>query len=59
MRKVLAWLARNIDVRDLHAYGGISLVAAGLWKVYLPAAFIVSGAMLFYIAMRVTHRGDS
>jgi len=59
MRRAFAWIAHNIDVRDLHAYGGIVLVAVGLWQIYSPSAFIVSGAMLFYIAMRVTHRGDS
>lgn len=42
----------DIDLRDVHAYAGILLIAIGCYQVYPPAALIVPGGMLFYIALR-------
>lgn len=55
MRKLLGY----IDARDAHCYAGIALIAVGLWQVYQPAAFIVSGAILVYIALRRPPNGYS
>lgn len=38
-------------VRDLLAVGGAGLIAAGCYQIYVPAAFIVSGALLFGLAV--------
>lgn len=37
--------------RDLHAYGGGALVAAGAGMAYPPAAPIVFGALLLYLGL--------
>ncbi len=41
MKRFFRWLA--IDVRDVQAYGGLALVAGGVWMVWQPGAFIVFG----------------
>ena len=40
------------DLRDLHAYSGIALIAFGLSFVYWPAAPIASGLILLGLALR-------
>jgi hypothetical protein len=35
------------DLRDLHIYGGLLLMAAGLWMVSPWLALAVPGALLF------------
>ena len=45
-------LLEKFDLRDAHAYAGIALLAAGSYLVYQPAALIVPGALLFWLAVR-------
>lgn len=49
MRKAAraAWAA--FDIKDVFAFGGLAAVAWGLWLVFEPAAFIVTGAVLFWM----------
>lgn len=42
----------TFDLRDAFAFGGLALVAIGLWQIYPAAAFIVSGAALFWLGVR-------
>lgn len=46
------WNRLGLDARDLHAYGGIGLIAIGAGAIYWPAALIVSGSILLYLALR-------
>lgn len=45
-------LRQHVDIRDIHCYGGILLIAAGLAFVYWPAALVVPGAILLFLALR-------
>ena len=45
-----AWLAGQLDLRDLCAFGGIALMGYGLRLVYLPAGYIVPGLALLFLA---------
>ena len=51
MKQALLMLAK-IDIRDLHCYGGIALIATGLWLVYCPLSLVVTGTLLLYLALR-------
>lgn len=39
-------------LRDVLGLAGLLLVAAGLWRVWEPAALVVCGAILLYVALR-------
>jgi hypothetical protein len=52
MRKFLPKLAGLIDLRDGFTFGGLALVGYGLHAIYPPAAFVVVGAVLFWIGVR-------
>lgn len=43
MRRVLAWLQENADVRDAHVYGGLVLAAVGGCFLSVPVTLIVVG----------------
>lgn len=43
--------AANLDARDLVLAAGLGLLAAGLYQVLEPLAFIVPGAVLTYVAV--------
>lgn len=53
-RATAAWLAATFDVRDAMLGVGLVLLAFGLAKVWAPAALIVPGAVLTYVAIRGT-----
>ena len=40
------------NARDIHCYGGILLISAGLWAIYEPVAPVVAGIILLYLALR-------
>lgn len=42
-------LVGAFDLRDIFALGGLGMVFYGLAQIYQPAAWIVCGAVLFYI----------
>lgn len=41
-----------VDLRDVIAFVGLSMVGGGLYLVSLPAALIVPGALLFWLAVK-------
>jgi len=41
----------RFDLKDLHTYGGLALIGAGLAFLCWPAAVAVTGAALFYIGV--------
>lgn len=58
LRKLRAGLARVLgkffgmfDARDLFLFAGLGLLAFGLHMVWPPAAFIVPGSVLVYVAL--------
>lgn len=51
-KKIRAWLQKPDSLLDLHTYGGLLLAGIGVGAVYLPAAPILVGAGLFYLAIR-------
>lgn len=53
-QKVRAWLADPENLLDLHTYGGLLLAGVGVGAIYLPAAPILVGVGLFYLANRRT-----
>jgi hypothetical protein len=46
-----AVLAKNIQFREVMLFAGALLIGIGLGQVWLPAALIVPGAMLAYVAI--------
>lgn len=42
-------LTINLDFRDIIVFSGIALIAVGAHMIYEPAAYVVSGALLFWI----------
>ena len=52
MKRFRAWLQQPENLLDLHTYGGLLLIGIGAGAIYLPAAAIVVGAGLFYLATR-------
>lgn len=45
---LISGLGRVIGPDEIHFWGGLALVAVGLWFVWWPAAFLVSGAVLLW-----------
>lgn len=39
----------SIDFRDIIVFSGIALIGIGTYMIHQPAAFIVCGAMLFWL----------
>lgn len=52
MRERLRQLAGLFDLRDAIAFGGLGMVGFGLHLIYPPAAYIVCGAVLFWLGAR-------
>jgi hypothetical protein len=50
MIRLLGTLSK-IDPRDVFAFAGLGLLAYGLSLVCVPAAFIVPGCVLLYMAI--------
>lgn len=51
MKKRLHALWGQIGARDLFVFGGIALLTIGAGMVYLPAAPIIAGVVLFSIGL--------
>ena len=51
MKSALQKLIQSIDTRDVIGLAGLSLLAFGCWLVWPPAAAIVPGAILVYVAI--------
>lgn len=39
------------DLRDLHVYGGVALIAVGVAHAWRPLGYIAAGALLLYIGL--------
>jgi hypothetical protein len=50
--RAAAFAYSQVDARDVVLGVGLALLGAGLWLVFVPAAFIVPGAVLTYVAVR-------
>jgi len=50
--RALRLLRDAFDVRDLFMLSGLSGMFYGIWQVYPPAAWMVVGAVLFWLAVR-------
>jgi hypothetical protein len=44
-------VATNIGMRELTLYTGLGLTGYGLYQIYPPAAFIIPGAVIVYVAI--------
>jgi hypothetical protein len=52
MRERLRQLVSLFDLRDAVAFGGLGMVGYGISMIYPPAAYIVCGAVLFWLGAR-------
>ena len=58
LRLALAlWRSADLDATDLHYYPGVLLLAAGLWLVWPPLAFVGLGLGLIYPAVWMRRNG--
>ncbi|MES2126663.1 MAG: hypothetical protein V4463_05270 [Pseudomonadota bacterium] len=51
LKKAIAWLGDNIDMRDRLVFGGLAFVCYGVALVYPPLAWIVGGAGLMWLGL--------
>lgn len=51
MRRLLAAIGKQVDMRDAMLIVGLVLVGVGLWDVYRPASFVLPGAVLAGVAV--------
>lgn len=54
LRKLGAALADVLGLRELFAFGGLTLACYGIWQIYPPAAWIGGGAALFWLGIKNT-----
>jgi hypothetical protein len=52
MRNKLNSLASLLDVRDVLTFGGLGVLGYGLYLIQPAAAFVVMGALLFWLGAR-------
>lgn len=52
-------LALDLDARDGVLAVGLALLSAGLYQVWVPAAFIAPGAVLTYVAVFSASRSSA
>lgn len=45
-------ISKTFDLRDAFVFGGTGLIFIGTWQIYPPAAYIVTGALLFWVGIR-------
>lgn len=60
MKQILARLSGAVPAiaRDAIGLSGVGAIIAGMWMIYVPAALIVGGAMLIYVAILLSSRLD-
>jgi len=51
---VKAWAAMRagIELRDVFVFGGLACVVVGAAQIYVPAAWVVAGGVLFWLGVR-------
>ena len=52
LRQGLAKIGAEIDLRDVFVFGGLACAIYGLAQIYVPAAWIVGGSVLFWLGVR-------
>lgn len=52
MRDKLKKLANLLDLRDVLTFGGLGLLGYGLFLINPPTAYIVMGALIFWLGAR-------
>lgn len=52
VKQFAAFVRREFDVEDLFVFGGLACAAYGIAQVYPPAAWIVTGAVLFGLGVK-------
>ena len=50
-RAAMKWLAATIEIQELALVAGLALVAYGAAQIYPPAASLLPGAVLVYVAI--------
>ena len=50
LRRLLALLTP--DLRDVFVFGGLACAVIGVAQVFVPAAWVVGGAALFWLGVR-------
>lgn len=45
-------IVKTFDLRDAFVFGGTGLIGAGVWQINRPAAFIITGAIFFWLGIR-------
>ena len=58
-RDMIHKVNQHMDLRDGVAALGLALVSAGVGFIFWPAALIVAGAALLYLALGGVRRGPS
>jgi hypothetical protein len=51
MSAIIAWVGSTFDEQDVMLALGLTLLSAGLWQVWPPAALIVPGAIITSVAI--------
>jgi hypothetical protein len=52
IRQLLAKISAEVGLREAFVFGGLGCAAYGLAQIYPPAAWIVSGSVLFYLGIK-------
>ena len=50
--KIVERIAAHVDLRDMFVFGGLALIALGLWDIYWPLAPVVVGTVLVWLGVR-------
>lgn len=49
-------VGREVDLRDLHVYGGAVILTGGVWVWSPPAAAVVFGGFLVFLGLALGQR---
>jgi hypothetical protein len=52
VKKGMALVAEQLELRDVLAFGGLALFGYGVHCIYPPAAWILCGAVLFWLGVK-------
>lgn len=52
LKKLFEKIQAGMDMRDIHAYGGLMMLGFGLHEISPPAAWSVLGLIVFWIGVR-------
>lgn len=52
LKNIIAITTKMLDIRDVFIFGGVGLMACGIWQIYPPASAIISGSIFFWLGIR-------